>query len=129
MLKKTIITGAAALAAAVAATIGTAGVAYAGDFDPGDGHADHGSHSHDGSHGHEGHGHGHDHGREAHGHGHEAHGAKNSPDCSSHEKTTQVNKGKQVVGNIVAKHIDGVIAGSIEKPGVCPSIANNNSIH
>lgn len=56
-----------------------------------------------------------------------AHG-KNNPDCSSHEKTTQVNKGTQAIGNIVAKHINGGVAGSIEKPGLCPSIGNNNRI-
>ena len=84
MLKKTIITGAAAVAATVVTMIGTTGVAY-------------------------------------------AHG-KNSPDCSSHEKTTQVNKGTQIIGNIIAKHINGGIAGSIEKPGLCPSIGNDNKI-
>jgi hypothetical protein len=56
-----------------------------------------------------------------------AHG-ENSPDCSSHEQTTQVNKGTQLIGNIVAKHINGLIAGSIEKPALCPSIGNNNRI-
>lgn len=57
-----------------------------------------------------------------------AHGGENNPDCSSHEKTTQVNKGTQVLGNIVAKHLNGGIAGSIEKPGLCPSILNNNKV-
>ncbi|WP_156993927.1 hypothetical protein [Pseudonocardia acaciae] len=55
-------------------------------------------------------------------------GAENSPDCSSHEKTKQVNKGTQVIGNTVVKHINGGIAGSIEKPGLCPSIGNDNRI-
>lgn len=53
---------------------------------------------------------------------------ENSPNCSSHESTEQVNKGTQVIGNTVIKHINGGIAGSIEKPGLCPSIGNNNRI-
>ncbi|WP_028927242.1 hypothetical protein [Pseudonocardia acaciae] len=56
-----------------------------------------------------------------------AHG-ENNPDCSSHEKTKQVNKGTQVIGNIIAKHLNGGIAGSIEKPGLCPSVLNNNKV-
>lgn len=57
-----------------------------------------------------------------------ASGHENSPNCSSHESTKQVNKGTQVVGNVVVKHINGLGAGSIEKPGLCPSIGNNNRI-
>lgn len=57
-----------------------------------------------------------------------AHGAKHSPNCSSHEKTKQVNKGTQVIGNTVIKHVNGGVAGSIEKPGLCPSVGNNNRI-
>lgn len=108
MLKKAIITA----AAVVAATVGVTGVAYAGDYDSDGSHSDNGS----------------DHGsHHRHGHGH-GHGDKNSPNCSSHEETTQINKGFQLLGNIVAKHINGAIAGSIEKPAVCPSIGNNNKI-
>ncbi|MBO0848858.1 MAG: hypothetical protein J2P20_05330 [Pseudonocardia sp.] len=53
---------------------------------------------------------------------------ENSPNCSSHESTKQVNKGTQLVGNTVIKHVNGGVAGSIEKPGLCPSVGNNNKI-
>ena len=81
------------------ATVGVAGIAYAGDYN------DHHHHSH---------------------HSHHK-GDDYSVDCSSHEKVDQRNKGKQLLGgNVDLRNISGVWSGTADKIAICPSVGNNS---
>lgn len=108
MLKKLAV--AAAIASVV--TVGTAGVAYAGDFD--DHKSDHKS----------------SHKSDDNGDSDDSDDSGVGIDCSSEEYTEQHNYGKQLIGgNINLRNIAGFFGATFDHPAVCPKVLNDNEVH
>ena len=103
------------IAGVIAATVslGITGIAFAGDFS-----GDHGKSHHKAGVHHKSH------------HGDDSDDHEAGINCSSHEEFEQHNEGKQLIGgNLSLKNITGFIGGVIDKPAVCPEIANDNEIN
>jgi len=89
------------------ATVGAAGVAYAGDYSEG---GDHGGHHHSRGH-------------------HRDQGGNTN--CTSNDNIHQSNKGRQFIGgNLGAQDLAGNVAGgqSTRPAAICPSLLNNNHL-